>query len=191
MPAIPGAADNKRGKRSRFGAKDDDTLKDVININAPFSKVLTVSAVGAAVGFGSVQLAALPKSELWYLTGRLYVAFQEEPTIALPTGNLSDTWSGDFSLGTLKNADADLADAGDADLLASTARDVATTGGFARAAFPLTLLNNTLIDNNAGTKAVWLNVLVDAADITDGASANIRVSGILRMVLFPFGKNGS
>lgn len=189
MPDIPGGLTGAKSRKSRLGDGDNPALKDVININAPFSKILTVTSTGAAAGFGSVQLASLPKSELWYLRGRLYVAFQEEPSVALPTANLSDTWSGDFSIGTLKNADADLADAGDADLVASTARDVATAGGFARAAFDMTLLNNTLIDNNNGSKGVWLNLLVDALDIADNTSAQIRVSGVLRMVLFPFGKN--
>lgn len=184
-----GALNGERGRKSRFGTHEDLALKSVLNFNVPFSTLLTVTATGAAAGFGSVQLLSLPVSELWYVTGKLYIEFAETPSVTLPTANLSDTWSGNYSLGFLKNADADLADSGDVDFLASTAIGPAVSGAIARSGIALTALNNTLINNQDKSKAVWLNMLVGAADISDNTSAQIKVSGTLRMLMFPFGKN--
>lgn len=183
VAAVPGGVTGAKMRASRFGDGDDPNLKDFLKLDIPFNKLVTVNAVGAAVGFGSTLLAALPKGELFYLPSVLYIEFSEEPK----TTNISETWSGDFSVGFTPTADVTITD--NADFLASTALNVATAGNFARARFALTLLNNTFIDNNDGAKGVWLNLLIDAADIADGTTPTVRVRGGLKMAFIPYGKN--
>lgn len=183
MGDIPGGLTGAKSRTSRFGDNDNPILKDIFKLDVAFNKLVTVNAVGAAVGFGSVALAGLPKGEYLYLPSVLYVEFSEDPK----TANIGETWSGDYSLGFTPTADVTITD--NADWLVSTALDVATLGNFARARKLLTLLNNTIIDNNAGGKGVYLNLLIDAADIGDTTTPTVRVKGNLHMAFIPYGKN--
>jgi hypothetical protein len=78
---------------------------------------LSVSAVGAGVGFGSLSLddLALPEGDVIVLGIVANLSFTSEDA------NIAATWSGDFSIGTKATIDADLVDDDEANLLPSTA----------------------------------------------------------------------
>lgn len=133
-------------------------------------KQVTVSATGAAIGFGTLVLDGLPEGNILLLGLVSRIGFSGSGSDA----NLVDTWEGDYALGTTPIDDATISGA-DGDLLASTAIPAATAE-----VSPVTRTANaaqSIIDNTAGTGEINLNVLVDAADITDDESVVLTLSG--------------
>jgi hypothetical protein len=138
-------------------------------------RLISVSAAGAAVGFGSLPLDDFPAGKRLNIHGiRANLGFTRMDT------NVVATWNGDWSLGSAPTADVTLAGA-EVDLIPSTAIGPAVAGVIPG----VDVQNNTPILNRAWTAAeeINLNLLVDAADITDGATAVIRVSGYIDFLL--------
>lgn len=174
-----------KDKRSRFGEQQSANVAEILNLRIPVRKLITVNAVGAAVGFGFAGLdAKIPKGDFILLGGVAWLRFEESPLSA----NVIDNWEGDFSLGTAGTVDVDVADAGEANILASTALGPASSGVLARAryAIPGQLAP---VNNNAGIGALFLNLLIDAASITDGSTPTILVSGNISLAIAPLGLN--
>lgn len=173
-------------RRTRVGDKDDPNQTRILNIRCPVRKLITVNAVGAAVAFGNAALSAvIPKGDFVLLGGVAYLRFEESPLSA----NVIDTWEGDFSLGTVGTVDVDVADAGEANILASTALGPAAVGVLARARYAIPG-QVAPINNNALNGGLFLNLLLDAASVTDGATPTILVTGTVNLALVPFGFNG-
>lgn len=133
---------------------------------------ILVSAAGAAIGFGALPLDDFPAGKRIVFHGiRFSLGFQRMDT------NLIATWSGDWSLGTQPNTDTDLADATDFDLIAAQAIGPANASGLIAAVE--TVVAGPAARTWASNEEINLNMIVDAADITDGATARIRVSGFI------------
>lgn len=93
------------------------------------------------------------------------------------SADLSDTFAGDFSVGSVPNADVDLADSGEADILPSTAIGPATAE-----VTPMTRAANAtqvMLDNTDGSLEINLNVLIDADDITNSVAVAIAATGFV------------
>lgn len=179
------ASSGSKIRKNRIGQGDDPVQADIVKLDLAFNRLVSISAVGAAIGFGSVKLAAFPRGDFLYLPSVLFIEFAEDPKSA----SIDENWSGDYSLGTTATPDLTLSGT-EVDLLASTALDVASSGNFARARKLLaTALANTVIDNSDGSKSVNLNLIVDAGNIADGSTPTIRVKGNLHMAFIPYGKN--
>lgn len=101
------------------------------------------------------------------------------------TDELADDFEGDFSVGTVANADADLSDGGEADILPSTAIGPATdeVSALTRAA------NATpaILDNTDGSLELNLNVLLDANEVDNGAEVELRATGHLDIAYIVLG----
>lgn len=136
---------------------------------------ISVAAAGAAIGFGSLPVDDFPAKRLNIHGIRANLGFQRMDT------NVIATWSGDWSLGSTPTADVTLSGT-DVDLIASTPIGPANAAGLIAG---VDVLVNTPILNRAWTagEEVNLNLIVDAADITDGATAVIRVSGYIDFLL--------
>ena len=152
----------------RSGAQSQIISKIQISVNT----TVTVTATGAAIGFGSVVLNGLPEGYLKMIGAAASLDFSGSGSDA----NLSDTWSGDFGIGTTPASDATIT-AGDVDIIASTALGAAT----AEVAPTVVAYNGTdaVIDNTANDLEMNLNVLIDAADITDSQSVDLTVTGVV------------
>lgn len=115
---------------------------------------LPVVVVGATgVGFGGVKVYDFPLGHLWVL-GVTVKDFGTVPGAGVTAGG-----GGDFGLGTVIVADADLTDATDVDLLASTSTDPLTTPVDAK------LAAAAGFDGSSTAKDLCINQLVDDADI--------------------------
>lgn len=141
--------------------------------------VVAVSATGAAVGFGTGVIGDFPEGNILFMGAVAYLAFAGSGSDA----NLSDTWSGDYSVGTTATADVTLSGT-EVDIVASTAIGAATSEVIAATrgvtgsdATDGGLLAPLILDNTDGSLEINLNLLIDAADITDDQSVNITVSG--------------
>lgn len=134
---------------------------------------VTVTATGAAIGFGSAVLGDFPEGNILLLGAVALLSFAGSGSDA----NLSDTWSGDYGVGSAPIADADLGDTADVDIIPSTALDTASAEahGLTRGANA----TQVMLDNTDGSLEINLNVLIDAADIDDDESVDITVNGSL------------
>lgn len=141
---------------------------------------VTVSATGVANGIGSAVIGDLPEGNIAFLGGVGYFELAGSGSDA----NLVDTWSGDFAVGTNPVAGAGI-DGLEQNIVNSSAVGpaVAEVAPRARGAGP----GASVLDNTDGSLELNLNVLIDAADITDDQSVTLTVNGeivILFSVLF-------
>jgi hypothetical protein len=142
--------------------------------------VETVNVADGAPGFGTTVVAALPVGNLLFLGAVAYLQF------TTADADVTTTFDGDFSLGTVATVDNDVADANEADLVPSTAFGAATAKvspvirGVSTDA-----LGGGIIDNTAGDKNINLNVLIDDTSIS-GAAA-FTVSGSVHIAYIVLG----
>lgn len=122
---------------------------------------LALSVADGAPGFGTAVLAALPQGNLLFLGAVAYLQFSTASV------GVTTTFDGDYSVGTIPTANNSLGDAGDADILPSTAMGAATAGvsPVIRAA-STDALGGGVINNTDGSLELNLNVLIDDAAIS-------------------------
>jgi hypothetical protein len=137
-------------------------------------RTISVLGVTTAIGFGALPLDDFPAKRLNIHGIRANLGFQRLDT------NVIATWSGDWSLGSTPTADLTLAGT-DVDLIPSTAIGPAVSGNIPG----VDVLVNTPILNRAWTagEEINLNLIVDAADIVDGSTAAIKVTGYIDFLL--------
>lgn len=149
----------------------------------PFNVLVNVA--DGAPGNGTAVIRGLPQGNLMFFGALAYATFTKV------SGSVTDTFDGDFSVGTVATADTDLSDTGEADIIASTPMGAATAGVSPRiravtANTSGVLTNNvTIIDNTAGDLELNLNVLIDDAAIS--GAAVLRARGALYLVALTMG----
>lgn len=134
-------------------------IKQTISISA-----LAFTVDGASgVGFGTVLIGDFPEGNILFLGAVAYMS------VAGPGGDagLVDAWEGDYGIGTIPTADGDLGDAGDDDIIPSTALAGATAEVSPRTRGVSTSSEcGVIFDNTDGSLEMNLNVLVDDDDIS-------------------------
>ena len=159
---------------SRGVPQRQEIIRQTVVMEAvPFS----VTSVTTAVGFGTVVVGDLPDGNILFLGAVGYVS------IAGPgaSANLVDTWNGDFSFGTAPTADVTLSGA-EIDLIPSTPTIVAVAEvSPSTRATHSAAVTGTVYDNTDGSLEINLNVLIDAADIGDGATVAMTATGVLHL----------
>lgn len=157
---------------SRAPAAADPVVKKV---TYPVNNLsVTVAAGVAAVGFGTSVIAGLPQGNILLLGAVCYMRFSTSDA------DIIATFDGDFAIGTTPTADVDVADAGEANIIASTALGAAT----AKVSPTLRATNVTtaVLDNTDGSMELNLNLLIDDASITDSQSAVFLANGVVYLV---------
>ncbi len=156
---------------SRGGALQQAVTKLTIPlVNAPVSIV----AVSSAIGFGTFVAAGLPQAHLKIMAVAIDIILAGSGADA----NLVDTWEGDFAVGTTPMSDATIS-TGDEDLITETATGAATDEVSPRVVVADGV--DLVLDNTAGDLEVNLNVLVDAADITDDETVVLTATGVIEI----------
>ena len=160
------------------------SLRRASDIVIPMRKIILpihgefdVAAAGAAIGFGSEQLANLPEGYLHLLNAAFALtATRDTGNVATATFNLK------VSFGTVATANNDLTDAGNADIVPATDLGAAVAG-----VSPLKVENYvpaenaSIIDNSANDKEIHMNMTIPAADITNDGTASIGLSGAVQL----------
>lgn len=119
----------------------------------------TLTVDGATgVGFGSVVIGDLPEGNILIEGGTAYMQFTG-PTAA----GLTDTWQGDYGVGTTPAGDGTLS-AADVDLIGSTAIAAATAEASPRTRGVSAV--KAIVDNTDGSLEVNLSLLIDDANIS-------------------------
>lgn len=149
--------------------------QEVIKQTLAMNQVVAVAAAGAGVGFGTVVVGDFPEGNILLLGVAAYLSLAGSGVDA----NLTAAWTGNYSIGTTATVDATL-DTTDANIIASTVLGAATAEVSPR----VRAVNNTslMLDNTDGSLELNLNVLIDAASITDATSVNLTASGVLQLV---------
>lgn len=142
---------------------------------------LTVSATGAAAGFGSVAIADFPEGNILFLGATSYVGFAGSGSDA----NLVDTWNGDYSMSTAPLADAAIDGDPERNIIFTSA--VGPAGSEVISQVRGEKGGVTVFDNTDGSLEINLNLTIDAADITDDQSVDIAASGVLHIAYIVLG----
>ena len=147
----------------------------VSKLKIPLNTTITITATGAAIGWGTMVIGDFPEAHLKVLSVACILDFAGSGADA----NLAATWEGDVGIGTTPASDATIS-VGDEDLITETAIAAAT----AEVAPTVMVADGVdlVLDNTDGSLEVNLNVLVDAADITDDESVILTVSGVVEIV---------
>lgn len=130
-----------------------------------------IAVVDGAPGYGTVVIGDIPEGNILLLGAVSYLRFSSADA------DLIATFDGDYSVGTVPTADTDLADAGEADLIPSTA-----LGAAAAKVSPLvrgTNATQVVLDNTDGSLEVNLNLLIDDASIS--GAADLTVDGVVML----------
>jgi len=150
----------------------------------PIAHSVTAVTVTTAVGFGFVKIADLPEGFL------LFQGAVIKDLVITENGSadVSDTWNGDVSLGSVGTVDVDVGDANEANFMGSTAVGAAVAGVTpSQDIMSAEGINGVLLDNSAGSLDINLNLLVDAADMGDDKSVVFGVTGTLIISFVPLG----
>lgn len=150
-------------------------LKEIIKQTIVLDSV-AVSVVGAAgIGFGSAVIGDLPEGNVLLLGAVGYV------TVSGPgaSGDLSDTWAGNYGVGTTPASDATITTA-DVDIIVSTALSAATAEVSPRTrGTHLAADTGEVHDNTDDSLEINLNILVDDADIS--GTVAMTVDGVIEI----------
>ena len=151
----------KRSLRNKLGDVLQNTTIPIRNIS--------LAVANGAPGFGTVVLAGLPQGNILFLGAVSYLQFFTDDA------DITATFDGDYSIGTVPTVDGDLADANEADIIPSTAFGAATAKlspvirGVSTDA-----LGGLIIDNTDNTLELNLNVLIDDAAIAGAATFTVN-----------------
>jgi hypothetical protein len=142
---------------------------------------VTVVNGSSAPGIGTLVIGDLPAGQL-----RLLGARAQGLVFSTSDADAIATWDGDWALGSAPNADADLADAADIDLLPSTAIGAATAkvSPTQDAVSTATQHAGAMIDNKDGSKELNLNIMVD--DASQSGDISMVVNGVFELAYLVF-----
>ena len=159
-----------RGDQAALAALVTDETSDLVKVTISLTAVSIDSVtVAAAIGFGSVSLGNLPEGNI------IMHGIVADLTFSGPTSaDLTDTWDGDWGLGTTPIDDATIS-VGDEDIITENPMGAATAEVSPlqhEAAIPA-----GIIDNTAADLELNLNLLIDAAEQTDDTTVAIAVTG--------------
>jgi len=163
---------------SRGNELRQEIVKRVIAV-----RVGLLTADGATgVGFGSLVIGDFPAGNILLLGAIAYMQFSG-PT----SGDLVDTWEGDYGIGTTPASDATIT-AGDVDMVPSTAlaAAVAEISPRTRGVNATGALTGQIFDNTDDSLELNLNLLIDDVDIAaDGIV--MTVNGELHLAYIAMG----
>jgi hypothetical protein len=128
------------------------------------------------ISFGSVGLMTFPK-------GKIHIISSNVEDFLWGLGNegnvtpIAGTMGGDIALGSTATADATL-NSTDVNVLASTSYDPFSTAISANSAI------NAILDGSSTAITLYLNAIIDDADVADTASDVLEATGTIRVVWY-------
>ncbi len=161
----------------------EHALTVAVKRTVPVSGVMNITGGAGVVDPGTFVIGGLPEGNILLLGAVAYVIVS-----AVDADVLID-WAGDFGIGTIPNADADLGDPGDDDITPSTAllADTGTKATLSTRAASTQTEHALIIDNTAGALELNFNLLVDDNFITDTEVGTFTVTGNLELVYIVMG----
>lgn len=153
-------------------------MKQVIKLNDV--AIVVDGAIG--VGFGSAVVGDLPVGNIRMLGAVCYAQFTK---LTASTG-ITDTFDGDFAIGTTATADATITGT-DGNIITSTALGAATAGVSPRVrAAHAQAATEAMLDNTDGSLELNLNLIIDDAAIS-ADDQGLTVDGELHLSFIVLG----
>lgn len=154
--------------------------KQTITINGS----MDITGVAATVDAGTFVIGGLPEGNILFLGAVANIIVD-----AGADTSVIDDWTGDFGIGTIPNANVDLADAGDDDIIPSTAltADTGTKATLQTRGASTGTEGGVTHDNTAGTLELNFNLLIDDNVITDTEVGTFAVTGELYLTYIVLG----
>jgi hypothetical protein len=141
---------------------------------------LAIAIADGAPGYGTAVIGGLPEGNILFMAAVGYLQFTSSDA------DLTATFDGDFSVGTVATADGDVSDANEADILPSTAMGAATAKlSPVIRSVSTDALGGLIIDNTAATLELNLNVLIDDAAIS--GAVDMTATGYIDLVYIVMG----
>jgi len=134
---------------------------------------IPVAAAGAAIGFGSIAIADFPVKQTFIRGITASISWIKQDA------NIIATWSGAWALGSVPNANTVLTDATDFDIFGASGGTLIGPAVAGKIAAPTVPDRKTteLVKLWAANEEVNLNLIVNAADITDGTTGVVKAYG--------------
>jgi hypothetical protein len=139
--------------------------------------ILIDSSATNAVSCGAVGLYEFPECVM--LAGNSFASIALSVPATMSQYIADTDADGDFSVGTAATIDGDLSDAGEANLIASTAIAIADQYAASATVGVLADASKTLIDGSSAAKTAYLNMLFDAGEVTVVTDMQLLVSGTI------------
>ena len=149
------------------------------NITIPVNFVLTPTGATGVVVFETASIGNLPEGNIL-----IHGAVSSLGFAGPVSANLSDTWAGNYSVGTTATADVTL-NGTEVNIIPSTAIGPATAEVIA--ATRATNATPVIVDNTGSTLGIFLNVLFDADVVTNATTVNVTVTGYLHLLYTALG----
>lgn len=150
-------------------------------VPGPFNKLLlnitalpVTVANSTGISFGSKQLLDFPQGRIVIAGGTINFT-----TISWAAESIVQTGSGDFALGTTATADGTI-NSTEVDIMASTAMLDPFVAGLGTGSG--LLVKSTEFDGTATAKDLFLNVIIDDADVSDADTDTVLFTGVLTLV---------
>lgn len=164
-------------------ASGSPAARSIVRSNLSFSESVDITGVADTVDATTIVIGGLPEGNILLLGAVAYVAVAGGADT-----HIIDDWDGDYGIGTAPQADVDLGDAEDDNIVPSTAiasaaddKDAPLTRGVS------TATEQVIIDNTAGAMELNLNVLIDDNVITDDEDGTFALSGTLHIAYIVLG----
>ncbi len=154
-------------------------IDQIKNITFDLAKLIQITGVAAAVDAGTAVIGALPEGNLLFLGAVATVNIE-----ATGDASVLDNWAGDFALGSEPNADLDLGDAGEANIIPSSALLAGASDKIAATVIANSTVateQGLIIDNTAADKNLNFNLLIDDNFITDTEVGDFNITGTITM----------
>lgn len=142
----------------------------------PFSATFVVANGSTAPGIGSVVIGDFPAGQIYLMVARV-----SNMVFSSADADVIATWDGDWSVGSAPNADSDLTDAADFDIVGgSGGQAIGAATAKVSPTQALTTVKNAMIDNADGSKEINLNVMID--DASQSGDVTLSVTGEIELV---------
>ncbi|MCP3665737.1 MAG: hypothetical protein GY696_25120 [Gammaproteobacteria bacterium] len=167
--------------RSLGRAAESD--QKIVKREIAISGSLDITGVADTVDAGTFRISDLPEGNILLLGAVAYVTVS-----AGSDTHVIDNWDGDYGIGTAPNADVDLGDTEDDNIVPSTAISAAADDKVAPSTRGVsTATEQVFIDNTAGSMELNLNLLIDDNVITDDEDGTFAVTGTLHLAYIVLG----
>lgn len=154
-------------------SRANPSVAAVQKLSIPIDKSFDVTGATGVVQRATAVVGDFPAGNILILGAVSYLRLSGPGGSA----NLTDDFEGDYAFGSAPNADTDLTDASDFDIIPATALPAATAE-----VQPLTRAINagqSILDNTDGSLEINLNILIDADEVTNAQTVAIRAQGAL------------
>lgn len=155
---------------SRGDPREQELVKQSIRME---NLAVSMTDPGSATGWGTAVISGLPEGFVLLLGASIQFEAAHSGD-----GNITDTFDGDFAVGSSPTSDNTL-DSGEADVISSTATVTASGGTSTGNSGVSTSSEMGVFDNTDGSLELNLNVLLDDGSI-NGAE-DLVVNGVLHV----------